>query len=418
VTAECEEPTCGLSGDARQAKIGRILFVMPSVQLGGMETHCVDLTAEFTRRGIAVAALIPRSPALDRLEARFHTAGASTRRLDLDARHGRLAQLRSWPVLLRAMRSWQPDVVHVHTGGPSGGISLIAAARCGTHARVILTEHEVPSSSLPRRQRAFRSWMDRWSHALVAVSRRNAALRMELLGAPLDRFAVVLNGVPVDQQPSATRDQNRQSVRLEYAIAQCAVVIGSVVRLVEGKGLHDLIRAFALVAHDKPVELLLVGDGPLRGQLEDLAVTLSIRDRVHLVGHQDEPGRFIDAMDMFVLAVPAGSMSIALLEAMSRGVTSAITFCGPEEAVIPEETGLAAPPNDPEGLAHVLIRGAADSALRRRLGASGAAHVRRHFSVQRAADDLLDIYRAARVGGVPTGLRFDAPPNPRPGDRV
>jgi hypothetical protein len=65
----------------------------------------------------------------------------------------------------------------------------------------------------------------------------------------------------------------------------------------------------------------------------------------------------------------------------------------------------------------VLLRGTRDAALRSRLAAAAAAHVARHFSVQRVADDLLEIYNSAKTGTVPISLRFDAPPNPRPGDR-
>jgi glycosyltransferase involved in cell wall biosynthesis len=195
------------------------------------------------------------------------------------------------------------------------------------------------------------------------------------------------------------------------------VMIGSVVRLVDGKGLDDLLRAFALLGHDRTETLLLVGDGPLREQLEALSRELGIQDRVYFVGHHADPVPFLDAMDLFVLAVPSGSMSIALLEAMSRGVAPVITFCGPEEAVLPDVTGLEAPPSDPEGLARVLMRGTRDVELRSRLAIAATEHVARHFSIQRVADDLLEIYDGARAGVVPAALRFDAPPNPRPGDR-
>jgi len=194
-------------------------------------------------------------------------------------------------------------------------------------------------------------------------------------------------------------------------------VVGSVVRLAPGKGLDDLIRAFAIARATVPVRLLLVGDGPLRDELGQTALDLGVSEAVHFAGQRSEPGPFVDAMDVFVLAVPAGSMSIALLEAMARGAPPVITFCGPEEAVIDGETGLGAPPSDPPGLAAVLVRICEDTALRARLAASAAAHVRAHFSVERVADDLLELYASVAQGGVPDRLRADAAPNPRPGQR-
>src|SRR4051794_7914489 len=108
----------------------RILLMLPSIQLGGMETHCIELAREFRRRGLHTAAVIPDDVALDALQSAFVGAGAQVCRIALDARRGRAAQLGSWPRLVRAIHAWQPDVVHVHTGGPSGGVSLVAAARC------------------------------------------------------------------------------------------------------------------------------------------------------------------------------------------------------------------------------------------------------------------------------------------------
>jgi glycosyltransferase involved in cell wall biosynthesis len=254
--------------------------------------------------------------------------------------------------------------------------------------------------------------MDRLTHSLVAVSRRNAALRTRRLG-PRPHLAAVLNGVPVTDVPRSEREANRHTVRNTLGIALDAVVIGSVVRLSIGKGLHDLIEAYAQVRAQRPCELLLVGDGPLRSELEQLAASLGIAGHVHFAGHQRVPVAFLDAMDVFVLAVPAGSMSIALLEAMERWLPPVITFCGPEEAVIAEETGLCAPPNDPQGLAQVLLRITADEGLRARLGRAAGEHVRRHFSVRRVADDLLDVYSSGRGGRPPERLRADGPANAR-----
>jgi glycosyltransferase involved in cell wall biosynthesis len=161
--------------------------------------------------------------------------------------------------------------------------------------------------------------------------------------------------------------------------------------------------------------LLLVGDGPLGPSLEEQARQLGISDDVLMPGYFENALPFLHAMDVFVLAVPAGSMSIALLEAMSQGLPSVITFCGPEEAVIPEETGLCAPPSNPAGLAVSLARLVADECLRVRLGRAASAHVRRHFSIARVADDLMDVYQTRQRATVPPRLRADGLPNPRPG---
>lgn len=397
--------------------VQRVLLVLQSTAIGGMETHAVDLAAEYTRRGLVVAAIVPEHTNFDPLAERFRLAGARTTRLDTDARAGRTAQFARLRLLVRECRGWRPDVVHLHTGGATGGFAVIALARLVSAAIVLSTEHDVPAPGPGSRRRVERYVMDRLSHALVAVSRRNASLRMQRLGARHRSFAVVLNGVPVPSCGPPEQGANRRCVRGQLGIDESTEVIGSVVRLAEGKGLEDLLRAFALLPSVPRCVLLLVGDGPMRSELERLARDLGIAGDVIFAGHQTEPAPFLDAMDIFALAVPAGSMSVALLEAMARGLTPVITFCGPEEAVIPDRTGLGAPPNDPQGLAAALACLVADPAMRSRLGLAAAAHVRRHFSVQRVADDLLDVYTVARSGHVPRGLRASAPPDAFPGFR-
>jgi glycosyltransferase involved in cell wall biosynthesis len=382
-----------------------------------METHCVDLATEYVRRGISVQAVLPEGGTFDGLNARFESGGARVVRLTTDARDGRRAQLARLARLASILRTFKPTVVHLQTGGATGGFGVVALARALTPATVVLTEHDVPAERMALHDRAFKRVTDQLVHGLVAVSRRNAAIRRDRSGAREHRFGSILNGVPIPAVTGEERASNRAAVRGEMGIPNDVVVVGSVVRLANGKGLDDLMRAFAIVRREMATELLLVGDGPLRAELEALAAELGVSADVHFAGQRSNPGTFVDAMDVFVLAVPAGSMSIALLEAMARGAAPVITFCGPEEAVITEETGLGAPPADPSGLAAVLARIIRDDALRASLSRAAAAHVSTHFSVERVADDLLELYLSVSDGRVPARLRADGAPNPRPGSR-
>ncbi|MBF6599301.1 MAG: glycosyltransferase [Dehalococcoidia bacterium] len=391
----------------------RVVLALHSVAAGGMETYCIDLAGEYARRGISVTAIVPPLSELDAVAQRFGEAGAAVVRMDTTG-GGRAAQARRLPALARLLRSIDPHVVHVHTPGGNGGIVLAAMARLATRATVVVTEHDVPPAHPGWLRRLVQFATDRAVHATIAVSRRNAALRAARSSPRRSTFAAILNGVPLPDLNGAERREHRAAVRAELGIADDAIVIGSVVRLADGKGLPDLIEAYAMLRPSRPCELLLVGDGPLRPQLAALADRLGAPAR--FAGERSDVARFLDAMDIFALAVPAGSMSIALLEAMARGVPPVITFCGPEEAVIDGETGLGAPPSDPAGLAVVLRRLVGDAALRERLGVAARQHVQEHFSMARVADDVLAVYAAARRRRLPAHVRADAPPDPRPGD--
>ena len=398
------------------SEIKRVVLALQSTAVGGMETHVIDLAAEYRRRGITVLGLVPAGADFDGVAARMAAGGARVARADTDARHGRLAQIGTFRALTTGLRTFSPDAVHVHTGGATGGAGLVALARVATNATVVITEHDVPAVAPSLRQRLARQSIDRAAHAVIAVSRRNAGLRAARLGAHSRHFVVVLNGVPLPTATSAERLCGRRSVRQRFGIACDEVVIGSLVRLAEGKGLETLLPAFAEVRAEHPCRLLLVGDGPLRGELGAMATSLGIAGDVAFAGHQPQPAAYLDAMDIFALAVPAGSMSIALLEAMARGLPPVITFGGPEEAVIHGETGLTSPPGDVDALAEALGSLVADDCPRRQLGVAAEEHVRRNYSVARVADDLLAVYAGARGDVVPARLRAHGPPDQRPGE--
>ena len=393
-----------------------VVLILQSTAAGGMETHVVDLAAEYRERGLRTVVIVPGGEAFDGVAARVASAGATLERLTTEARNGRVAQLRAWWRLVRLLRGARADVVHLHTGGATGGLGVTATARLFTNATIAITEHDVPAEHPGRPQRLARLALDRSAHLVIAVSRRNARIRRQRLGVRSRNFAAVLNGVPVPEDDRCQRSSNRTAIRAGTAIPDDAVVLGSLVRLAEGKGLDTLLRAFAIVRGAASCKLLLVGDGPLRLELEVLARELGISGDVLFAGNQSQPLPYLHAMDAFVLPVPAGSMSIALLEAMAAGLPPVITFCGPEEAVIPGETGLGASPNDPAALAEALRALVTNPGLRAELGAAAAAHVARNFSTRRVADDLLEAYRDARAGRISARLSADGPPNPRPGE--
>lgn len=396
--------------------ISRVTLVLQSVASGGMEAHCLSLAGELVHRAIAVQVVLPADREFDALANGFTCAGAAVVRLNTDRRKGAAAQTFALARLVTVICRFRPHAIHLHTGGATGGLAVLAIGRIFTSATIVHTEHDIPAIRSSRRARLTRRVADRFLHALVAVSRRNAGLRRKRTGAFASHFATVLNGVPVPATSASDRAAVRFRIRRSLGIPPLAILLGCIVRLADGKGLDTLLRAFASVHEAAPsTRLVLVGDGPLAAQLRALSAELGVQAAVHFAGYQKDPAPYIDALDAFVLPVPAGSMSIALLEAMVRGVPPIITFCGPEEAVIPGRTGLCAPPNDPTALADAMLMLVRSEKLRASLGRNAQAHVVRHFSTARVADDLIDIYAGARCRALPLRLGSAGPATPYPG---
>jgi glycosyltransferase involved in cell wall biosynthesis len=265
----------------------RILLVLQSTAVGGMEAHCRDLAREFTSRGIAVQAVLPPPTEFDQLASDFESSGVTVSRFHTDSRSGRILQAPDWLRFVFLLRRFQPDVVHLHTGGSTGGLAVASATRLLSSATMVVTEHDVP---LPHRtgfiDRLAKNLMDFLCHAVVSVSRRQATIRHEKIGGTTSKLVTVLNGVPVKPIDASEVMRNRDSVRSDLGLAKDARVLGSVVRLDEGKGLDTLIASFAQVRQSLDCELLLVGDGPLRGVLEAQARDLGVDGYVHFAGFQ------------------------------------------------------------------------------------------------------------------------------------
>jgi glycosyltransferase involved in cell wall biosynthesis len=154
----------------------------------------------------------------------------------------------------------------------------------------------------------------------------------------------------------------------------------AVARLVHQKGLDLLIRALAELRLPPSSDwcLVLVGDGPERQSLEELAVREGVADRVRFEGFQANPGLYLARASVFVLPSRHEGMPNALLEAMAAALPVVVSDAspGPLEMVEPEVTGLVVPSGDVSALAVALGRLIADAELRERLGSGAAERLR------------------------------------------
>ncbi|HEV3377107.1 MAG TPA: glycosyltransferase [Thermoleophilaceae bacterium] len=174
----------------------------------------------------------------------------------------------------------------------------------------------------------------------------------------------------------------------------------SVARLVEKKGLHDLIAACGLLRlRGARPRLEIVGDGPLRGELEGAAARLGIDARFRGALPQEEVLELMRRASVFCLpsvVAPDGDrdgLPTSVLEAMALGVPVVTTGVnGLAEAVLHERTGLVVPERDPAALADALQRVRSDRALATRLAAGGRRRVERHFSLERSATLLRSLF--------------------------
>lgn len=289
---------------------------------------------------------------------------------------------RAVSVVRRQVRASRPHCVIAF--GETGAVRTILATR-GMRVPVIVSEHSVPDRLVHvkggRIWNALRSMLYPFADAVVFPSTGPAGffsrrLRRKILTIP--------HPIPVDLCEFGEPAQ--QETIPPHTVA-------SMGRFVREKRFDLLLSAFARVAEGRDCTLLLVGDGPLRPELERLAHQLRIADRVRMPGLLQDPWRLLRHADLFVLSSEAESFGMVLVEAMACGVPVISFDCptGPAEIIRDRVDGILVPLGDVQALAEQIERLLEDDAMRTAL-ATRAVEVREKFSrdkVMTQWDDLV-----------------------------
>ena len=208
-------------------------------------------------------------------------------------------------------------------------------------------------------------------------------------GVPAERTRVILNGVDfgaLDAQPGG-------DLRAALGLAPETLVLASLGYMVRMKGHDVLLRALALLPPTPSLVLLLAGDGPGRGRLEQLALELGVTERVRFLGQVMATAPVYRAADILVHPSRNEGFGLVLAEAGGFGLpVVASRVGGIPEVVVDGETGLLVPKEDPAALAAALGRLVADPGLRARLGQAARARCRALFDVRRMAAGFTDLY--------------------------
>jgi phosphatidylinositol alpha-mannosyltransferase len=325
---------------------------------GGVQVHVRELTARLRDRGHDAVVLAPV-----RQQPRESWVVGVGKPVDIPYNASNAPiDPRPWSrgVVRGALAAFGPDVVHAHEPlAPSTSMWATLEAS----VPVVGTFHSGAS-----RSRAFdlaapmlRRVADRLA-LRIAVSERAAAFARDRIGGT---FEIVPNGIDVERWSSA-------EPRADLAGPGTKLLF--VGRLDERKGFPDAARAFASLAPHRPdLRLVVAGDGPQRGAVDELPADL--RERITMLGHlpnTDVPA-VSAACDLYLGPSTGGeSFGIVLVEAMAAGLpVVASDTPGYDEVVRDGVDGLLVPPRDPAALAAGVERLLGDAELRERLVVAG-----------------------------------------------
>ena len=295
-------------------------------------------------------------------------------------------------------RRFSPHLVHTHTA--KAGFLGRTAALLAVRPRPVLVHtfhgHVLEGYFGPAKTRVYRDLeriLGRRTDRLVGVSERTVDDLVRLGVAPREKFEVVRLGL--DLEPFARVDEaTRAAQRAELGIADDQVLLTFVGRVVPIKRVDRLLEAFALVRSSvQGVHLAVVGDGEIRGELEELATQLGVDSAVSFLGYRRDLSAIAAASDVAVLSSDNEGTPVSLIEAGAAGRPAVSTDVGGVAEVVTAESGLLVPPEDVRGLAEAITRLAEDAGLRRAMGESARAHVLGRYSVDRLIGDIDALYR-------------------------
>jgi glycosyltransferase involved in cell wall biosynthesis len=243
-----------------------------------------------------------------------------------------------------------------------------------------------------------------WSGALRALHRHSIAISNAVRSSAVSTFhmdpariSVIHRGI--DDERTASQSSPAEA-RQRLGLEDARPLFLSVGRLAPQKGHKYLLSAFAEVVREFPAaRLAVVGEGWLRPELEQQAVSLGLANHVMLLGKRTDVADLMAACDAFVFPSLFEGLGVALLEASYAGCACIATDTGPIPEIITDGiTGLLVPAMDSAALSRALLTIARDRSLAARLGAAAAENARRRFRLTDKVIELEAFYsRLARA---------------------
>lgn len=284
-------------------------------------------------------------------------------------------------LIRRARRG--PAILHAHD---AHALTLAGLAARITGAKLVVTRRV----DFPLRRHGFWARADR----VIAIS---SAIRNILVkdGLSPGRITVVHSGI----DPVEVRSAPQSSIRSQLGLAPNLPLAVNVAALVPHKDHMTLLNAAShLRTRRSDLHWVIVGEGPLRGELSQSIDALGLGDRVHLVGQSSNPWGVIREATVFVMSSKEEGLGTSILDAMALEVPVVATRAGGIPEMLDDGAGVLVPVGDGAGLAEGVDRLLGDAGLREQVRRMATLALPR-FSDTAMADGVLTVYRSI----LPTG---------------
>lgn len=369
-----------------------IMFFLPCLGGGGAEMHAVRVGAALASFGYVVAfAVCRRGGSYECMlphEVMIHylpTGGMGSSTLQL---------IRSISKLRELIREQKPDILCPVMDGPAVA-AIRAVSKSRPKPKIVVSVQVSPFSQFVDRGGIickFLTYQIKKNYPkadhVVALSAGVARELISLVPSLQSRISVIHNaGVAAAAPPVLSEEESPAKPEEGRLIVACG-------RLTEQKGYSYLLEAFTRVLKRENATLWILGDGPLRRYLEQLARSLGISRQVVFLGFRDNAQAYMQVADVFVLPSLWEGFGNVIVEAMAVGTPVVASDCphGPGEIIDNNKNGLLVEPANVEALADALLKMLGDDESRRRLAEAGIERAQ-DFTPSRIAAQYADAFR-------------------------
>ena len=369
----------------------RLFVVTKSLDLGGTEIATGELLSRLDRRLVEpIFMCFSTSVFIRRLLQRFN--------LDIAIVEG-TNESNAWALWL-GFRKLQPDVVlfvHAELGIISWWVHF--AARLSGARRVVAIEHLLADPPPPGvtghgLKSLIRRWLGWRTRYMLGIRLRGALCHKTICVSTGVRnrlvhdyqyskknTVVILNGIDVQRFRVGGESFH---IREALKIGREEIVLVAVARLEPRKRIDILLKALALVLNKSlPCKCIIVGDGPSKNELVNLASQLGVGSAVHFVGYQQDVSSYLRESDIYVTPSEKEGSPLTLLEAMATGLPCIATdIDGHNEVVEHGSSGLLCALHSAESVARCLEELLADSQKRRLMASRSRQRAESHFDIE------------------------------------
>lgn len=360
-----------------------IAILLPSLRPGGAEQVMLKLAQSFIGRGYAVDLVLVRAEG-----ALLRKVPAQVRIVDLGCRGRRNAVI----PLVRYLRARRPSALLIAMW-PLTVLGALAARLAGTGTTVVVSEHNTLSlAARPDRRgrrivlrvllKASLWWLGRTADGVVAVSEGVAKDLALLSRAHLSSISVIHN--PAARGDGPARGPSDQVVEEWWSDGVKRIVTAGTLKA--QKDQRTLIAAFAELSQRVAAKLLILGEGPLRSELERFSRELGVGGDVLLRGHVEDPPAYFAQADLFVISSRFEGFANVIVEAMECGLPVVSTDCasGPAEILTGGRYGRLVPVGDRRALSSAML-----AALQEPVDVAAQQRRAREFGLEPAAEAYL-----------------------------